>query len=100
MRYRRDGVMVGASASHSVHLGFISKSSHTKRLNEIVFTSSLLGAQHIKKSVENKPTSFLVVSLGKALNGIPPSLCGRQMMGPSSLPVVVAQSDKRHANRA
>ena len=66
----------------------------------MVFTSSLLGAQHIKDSVENKPASSLVVSLGKALNRMPPYLCGRQMVGPSSLPVVVAQSDERHANRA
>ena len=66
----------------------------------MVFTASLLGAQHIRDSVENKPASFLVVSLGKALNGMPQSLCGRQMVGPSSLPVVVAQSDERHANRA
>ena len=50
--------------------------------------------------MENKPASLLVVSLGKALNGMPPSLCGRQMVGPSSLPAVVAQSDERHANRA
>ena len=66
----------------------------------MVFTASLLGAQHIKDSVENKLASLLVVSLGKALNGMPPSLCGRQMVGPSSLPVVVAQSDERPANRA
>ena len=46
------------------------------------------------------PASLFVVSLGKALNGIPPSLCGKQVVGPSSLPVVVAQSDERHANRA
>ena len=64
------------------------------------FAPFLLGAQHIRDSVENKPASLLVVSLGKALNGMPPSLCGRQMVGPSSLPVVVAQSDERHANRA
>ena len=44
--------------------------------------------------------SLLVVSLGKALNGTPPSLCGRQTVGPSSLPVVVAQSDERQTNRA
>ena len=50
--------------------------------------------------MENKLASLLVVSLGKALNGMSPSLCGRQMVGPSSLPVVVAQSDERHANRA
>ena len=66
----------------------------------MVFTAFLLGAQHIRDSVENKPASLLVVSLGKALNGIPPSLCGRQMVGPRSLPVVVAKSDERHANRA
>ena len=45
-------------------------------------------------------TSSLVVSLGKALNGMPPSSCGRRVVGPSSLLVVVAQSDERHANRA
>ena len=65
----------------------------------MVFTASLLGAQHIRDSVENKPASLLVVSLGKPLNGMPPSLCGRQMVGPSSLPVVLAQSDERQANR-
>ena len=66
----------------------------------MVFTASLLGAQHIRDSVENKPASLLVVSLGKALNGMPPSLCGRQKVGPSSLHAVVAQSDEIHANRA
>ena len=29
--------------------------------------------------MENKPASSLVVSLGKALNGTPPLLCGRQV---------------------
>ena len=53
-----------------------------------------------RDSVENKPASLLVVSLGKALNGMPPFSCGRQVAGPSSLPIVVAQSEKRHANRA
>ena len=66
----------------------------------MVFTASLLGAKHIREVVENKPASSLVVSLGKALNGMPSSLCGRQMVGPSSVPVVVAQSDERPANRA
>ena len=40
------------------------------------------------------------MSLGKALSGIPPSLCGRQVVGPSSLPVVFVQSEKRLANQA
>ena len=49
----------------------------------MVFASSLLGAQRKKTdSVENKPASFLVVSLGKALNGMPPSLRGRQVTHP------------------
>ena len=51
-------------------------------------------------SVKSKPASLLVVSLGKALNGMPPPACGKQVVGPSSLPVVVAQSDERHANRS
>ena len=93
--------MVRASDSQSIDLGFISLvESYQKTLKKMVFTAFLLGAQHIRDSVENKPASLLVVSLGKVLNGMPPSLCGRQMVGPSSLPVVVAQSDERHANRA
>ena len=39
--------------------------------------------------MENKQASLLVVSMGKALNGIPPSSCGRQVTGPSSIPVVM-----------
>ena len=46
------------------------------------------------------PASLFVVSLDKAFNGITPSLCGKQRVGPSSLPVVVTQSDERHANKA
>ena len=40
----------------------------------MVFTASLLGAQQKRDSVENKPASLLVVSLGKTFNGMPPSL--------------------------
>ena len=49
----------------------------------MVFTAFLLGAQHKSDRVENKPASLLVVSLSKALNGMPPSLCGRQMAVPN-----------------
>ena len=56
----------------------------------MVFTAFLLGAQQNRDSVKNKPASLVVVSLGKTLNGMPPSLCGRQMVGPSRLFVVVA----------
>ena len=64
----------------------------------MVFPAYLFGAQHIRDSVENKPASLLVVSLGKALNGMPLSLYGGQMVGPSNLSVLVAQSDERHAS--
>ena len=38
---------------------------------KLIFTASLLDAQHLRDSVENKPASLLVVPLGKALSGIP-----------------------------
>ena len=44
-----------------------------------------------KNSEENKRASLLVVSLCKTLNGLPPSLCGRQLTEASSLPAAVAQ---------
>ena len=37
---------------------------------KLVFTASLLDAQHERDSMENKPASLLVVPLGKALSGI------------------------------
>ena len=50
---------------------------------KLVFTASLLDVQHLRDSVESKPASLLVVPLGKALDGIPPFWCGRQMAGNS-----------------
>ena len=44
------------------------------------------------------PASLLVVFKGKAFNGMAPSLCGKRVLGPNGLSVVVAQSDERHAN--
>ena len=46
-------------------------SSHTERLLKMVSIASLLGARHFWKVEENKTASSLVVSLGKALNGMP-----------------------------
>ena len=89
-RNRRDGVVVRASASHSVDLGFISQvESYQKTLKNGIHSFPAWRSAH-RDCVENKPASLLVVSLVKALNGMPPSLCGRQMVGPSSLPVVMA----------
>ena len=61
--------------------------------------TSLLGAQQNRDSVENKPANLLVVSLGKTLNEMPPSLWGRQVVGPSSLPVVVAPTEDLQTER-
>ena len=47
---------------------------------KLVFTASLLGAQCLRDSVENKSARLLVL-LEKALSGIPPCWCGRQMVG-------------------
>ena len=90
--------MIRVSASQSADLGFVSNSSHTKRLN-MTFTAFLLGGQRKRDSSENKPESLLVVSLGKTLNRMLPSLCSKQMAGPSSLPVAVAQSQDLQKGR-
>ena len=69
-------------ASRAVDLGLIPSRVKPMTL-KWVFTVYLLDAQHYRNSVENKPASLLVVPLGKALSGIPPSWCGRQMAGNS-----------------
>ena len=47
-RNRRDGVVVRASASQSVDLGFIPQVELYQKTLKMVFTTSLLGAQHKK----------------------------------------------------
>ena len=84
--YRRDGAVVRASASQSVDMGSFPRSSHTKRLLKNDLHSFPAWRSAHRDSVENKPASLLVVFFSKTLNGTPPSLCGRQMVGPSSLP--------------
>ena len=57
--------MVRASASQSVDLGFIPHvESYQKTLKNGIY-------RHLGEVVEYKPASSLVVSLGKALNGMP-----------------------------
>ena len=68
---RRDGVVVRASASQSVDMGFISLVESYQKTLKMVFTASLLRARYLGEVVENRPASSLVVSLGKALNGTP-----------------------------
>ena len=67
----RDGVVVGASASQSVDLGFnLLVESYQKTLQNGIhsFPTWRLAFRTCRT---NKPTSSLVVSLGKALNGTP-----------------------------
>ena len=67
-----------ASASGAVDSGLIPCRVKPIIL-KLVLTASLVDTQHQRDSVENKPASLFVVPLGKTLNGIPPSWCGRQI---------------------
>ena len=67
------------SASGAVDTGLISSRVKPMTL-KLVVTASLFDVQHLRDSVENKPASLLVL-LGRALNGITPSWCGRQVAG-------------------
>ena len=82
---RRVDVVVRASASQLVDLGLIYL---VESYQKTLLKGFLLGAQ-FKGSVWE--INLLVVSLDKTLNEMSPSLCGRQMMGPSSLPLVMVQ---------
>ena len=65
--------MVRASALLLVDLGFNSLVVSYQKTQKMVSAASLLGARHLGEVVGNKPASSLVVFLGKALNGTPPS---------------------------
>ena len=72
--------MVRVSASGAVDSGLISSRVKPMTL-KLVFTAFLFDVQHYRDGVENKPASLLVVPLGSALSGIPPSWCGRPVAG-------------------
>ena len=77
--------MVRASASQSADLEFIPQmESCQKTLKNGIQNFPAWCSAH-RNSVESKLTSLLVVSLGKTLNGMPPSSCSRQVVRPSSL---------------
>ena len=66
----------------SCRLGFDSKSGQTNDF-KIGIHSFPAWRSALKDSVESKLASLLVVPLGKALSGISPSWCGRQVAGNS-----------------
>ena len=61
--------MARASASGAVDSGLISSRVKPMTL-KLVFTASLLDAQHYRDSLENKPASLLLL-LGRRLAGFP-----------------------------
>ena len=73
---------IRAPASGSVDWGFNSESDQTNDF-KIGIHSFPAWRSALKGTLWNKPASSLVVPLGKALNEIPPSKCGRQMDGNS-----------------
>ena len=65
---RRDGVVVKASPSHSVDMWFnYQVETYHKTLKNGIHSFLAWRSAH-RNSVENKPASLLVMSLGKALN--------------------------------
>ena len=78
-----DGRVERASVLGAVYLGLIPSRAKPMTL-KLVFTASLLGSWHsaLKGQCGEKQT-LLVVPLGKALSGIPPCWCGKQMAGNS-----------------
>ena len=83
-----DGVVVRAFTLQLVDLGFIPQvESYQNTLKNGIHSFPAWCSAH-RDSVENKLASLLVVPLGKTLNGMPPSLCGRQ--------VVRAKQSTRH----
>ena len=85
--------MVREPVSQLLYVCSIPLSSYTKRFKKVIFSTPLLGAKHERDSEKKKSATSLVAPLAKSLNKISPSLCGTQVVGPSSLPVVVAKSD-------
>ena len=76
------GVVVRAFVLQSVDLGFISQVESCQKTFKNGIHSFPAWRSANRDSVENKPYSLLVVFLGKTLNGMPSSLCGRQVVGP------------------
>ena len=75
----RGGVVVRASASQLAD--FLSRVI-SKDFKKWYPQLPCLALSIKRDSVQNKPEKLLAVSLGKAFNGTPPSLCGRQVAYP------------------
>ena len=93
IRCRRDGAVVRAYPAPLVDLGSVPLSSLTKA-TKIVFTTSLLHAQHKNDIIQEKLEILLIVFLKRALNGMSSTLYGRKTVGSGNLFVAEAQSDK------
>ena len=85
--YQCDAVVVRTTVLQPVDPGLVSPSRVAPKDFEKILTAPLLGNQHDRASVENKPASSLASSLSKTLNMKPPFLRGKNVMGKSRLPV-------------
>ena len=70
-----------------------------RETSKIVFTASLLGAQHEIDSAKKTLASFVVPPLGWSFNGTLRFLCAIQLAGTNILPVAMTQCAYRHTNR-
>ena len=76
---RRDGVVVRAFALQSVALRFNPLVESYQRTLKNGIHSFPAWRTAFKRGCREQAGKLAVVSLGKALNGTPPSLCGRQV---------------------
>ena len=83
----RVDVIVGASHAQLFDLGLAPETLKG------ILRAFPLGLQYKRHDLENKPAGSLVVLLRQIVRGMPRSLCGRQAVGPSSLPAAVARSN-------
>ena len=78
---------------------FLNASHHKKCENPELDTRQYI-SQNNHYLIVTTGTISLLLSMGKAFNGMSPSFCDKKVVGQSSLPVVLTQSDERHASRA
>ena len=92
------GVVVNAPTSQLAELAFISL-SHIPKTSTTVFPGFLLDAHYNWNSVRSSWQVCMQCPLVRYLNEIPSSLCNRQVVEFSSIPIVVVQSNKKVANK-
>ena len=95
--YWCNDLVVRAPTSQLVDLVFISPSQVIPKNFKNWYSQLPCSALSTKgDSVEHKLASLFVVSLFKVLNGMLPSLCGKQVVGPNMWPNLTNDSQTEH----